>query len=137
MAVNLKGVFLTCKYAIPHLIGKKWHIVNISSVAGTVTFKGGGGYCASKFGLMALTDVLTQELKPHEVKGPYPLPRIDFDGVRRGETLRPQTRTSGGDRLANGFGSCRGHLQPNHHAAAGSAGNAEMTLKPKGLPALP
>src|SRR5690606_8986639 len=41
---------------------------NISSVAGTVTFPGGGGFGASKFGLMALSDVLTQELKPHEVK---------------------------------------------------------------------
>lgn len=68
MAVNLKGAFLACKYAIPHLIRQKGHIVNISSVAGTVTFPGGGGYCASKFGLMALSDVLTQELKPHEVK---------------------------------------------------------------------
>lgn len=68
MAVNLKGAFLACKYAIPHLLKQKGHIVNISSVAGTVTFPGGGGYCASKFGLMALSDVLTQELKPHEVK---------------------------------------------------------------------
>lgn len=68
MAVNLKGAFLACKYAIPHLIRQKGHIVNISSVAGTVTFPGGGGYCASKFGLMALSEVLTQELKPHEVR---------------------------------------------------------------------
>lgn len=66
--VNLKGVFLTCKYAIPHLIRSKGHIVNISSVAGTVTFPGGSGYCASKFGLQALSDVLTQELKKEEVK---------------------------------------------------------------------
>lgn len=69
MSVNLKGPYLTCKYAIPHFIKRKeGHIINISSVAGTVTFKGGGGYCASKFGLMALTDVLTQELKPHKVR---------------------------------------------------------------------
>jgi NADP-dependent 3-hydroxy acid dehydrogenase YdfG len=68
MDVNLKGVFLACKYAIPHLIQQKGHIVNISSVAGTVTFPGGGGYCASKFGLMALSDVLTQELKQKEVR---------------------------------------------------------------------
>lgn len=69
MSVNLKGPYLTCKYAVPHFIERKsGHIVNISSVAGTVTFKGGGGYCASKFGLMALTDVLTQELKPHKVR---------------------------------------------------------------------
>lgn len=68
MATNLKGPFLTCKYSIPHLIKTRGHIINISSVAGTVTFSGGGGYCASKFGLMALSDVLTQELKPHQVR---------------------------------------------------------------------
>jgi NADP-dependent 3-hydroxy acid dehydrogenase YdfG len=69
MAVNLKGTFLTTKYAVPHLISRKsGNIINISSVAGTVTFEGGGGYCTSKFGLMAFTDVLTQELKPHNIK---------------------------------------------------------------------
>jgi NAD(P)-dependent dehydrogenase (short-subunit alcohol dehydrogenase family) len=68
MNVNLKGAFLTCKYAIPHLKATEGHIVNISSVAGTEAFARGGGYCASKFGLMALTDALTQELKPHHVK---------------------------------------------------------------------
>lgn len=69
MNVNLKGVFLCTKYVSPHLIKQKHgHIINISSVAGTVTFPGGGGYCTSKFGLMAFTDILTQELKPHNVK---------------------------------------------------------------------
>lgn len=68
MNVNLKGAFLTCKYAIPHLKNTEGHIVNISSVAGTEAFARGGGYCASKFGLMALSDALTLELKPHHVK---------------------------------------------------------------------
>lgn len=68
MGVNLKGPFLASKFAIPHLVKTKGHIVNVSSVAGTVAFPGGGGYCASKFGLMALSDVLTQELKKDEVK---------------------------------------------------------------------
>ncbi|MBN6188542.1 SDR family oxidoreductase [Aneurinibacillus sp. BA2021] len=69
MNVNLKGVFLCTKYAVPHMIKQRsGHIVNISSVAGTVTFTGGGGYCTSKFGLMAFNDVLTQEMKPHNIK---------------------------------------------------------------------
>lgn len=68
MNVNLKGAFLTCKYAIPHLKQTEGHIVNISSVAGTEAFARGGGYCASKFGLMALSDALTLELKPFHVK---------------------------------------------------------------------
>lgn len=68
MNVNLKGAFLHCKYAIPHLKKTEGHIVNISSIAGTESFASGAGYCASKFGLMALTDALTLELKPYHVK---------------------------------------------------------------------
>jgi len=68
MAVNAKGPFLACKYAIPHLKKTEGHIINVSSVAGTEAFATGGGYCASKFALMALTDALTLELKPYHVK---------------------------------------------------------------------
>ncbi|WP_211227700.1 SDR family oxidoreductase [Shimazuella kribbensis] len=66
--VNSKGPFLTSKFSIPHLKETKGHIVNISSVAGTEAFARGGGYCASKFALMALSDALTQELKSHHVR---------------------------------------------------------------------
>jgi NAD(P)-dependent dehydrogenase (short-subunit alcohol dehydrogenase family) len=68
LEVNSKGPFLTSKYAIPHLKETKGHIVNISSGAGLNAFANGGGYCASKFALMALSDALTQELKPHHVR---------------------------------------------------------------------
>lgn len=68
MNVNLKGAFLHCKYAIPHLKKTEGHIVNISSIAGTEAFATGAGYCASKFGMMALTDALTLELKPYQIK---------------------------------------------------------------------
>lgn len=68
MNVNLKAAFLACKYAIPYLKQTQGHIVNISSVAGTEAFARGAGYCASKFGMMALSDALTQELKSHYVK---------------------------------------------------------------------
>lgn len=68
MQVNLKGCFLTAKYAIPHLKESKGHIVNISSIAGEVAMAGGGGYCASKAGLNMLSETLTLELKKHEVR---------------------------------------------------------------------
>lgn len=67
--VNLKGAFLCTKYVVPHLLTKKsGHIINISSVAGIEGFPTGTGYCASKFGLMGLTDSLLKELKPHGIK---------------------------------------------------------------------
>jgi len=68
MQVNLKGSFLTCKYAIPHLKQTKGHIVNISSIAGSVPFAGGGGYCTTKAGLNMLSEALAIELKKHEVR---------------------------------------------------------------------
>lgn len=69
LAVNLKGPFLCCKAALPAMIRQQsGHIINVSSVAGTTTFPGGAGYCASKWGLEALTQTLIQECKPHKIK---------------------------------------------------------------------
>jgi NAD(P)-dependent dehydrogenase (short-subunit alcohol dehydrogenase family) len=54
--VNLKGQFLCCKYAIPHMqaIGKG-AIVNISSVHSFATVNGVAPYAASKGGITSLT----------------------------------------------------------------------------------
>ncbi len=56
LAVNLKGVFLCSKYAIPHMqaVGKG-AIVNISSVHSHATVNGVAPYAASKGGITALT----------------------------------------------------------------------------------
>ncbi len=56
LGVNLKGQFLTAKYAIPHMqkVGKG-AIVNISSVHSFATVNGVAPYCASKGGITALT----------------------------------------------------------------------------------
>lgn len=69
MAVNLKGPFLWTKAVLPHMMERRdGHIIMISSVAGTTTFPEGAGYCASKWGLMALADTLRQEVKPYELR---------------------------------------------------------------------
>lgn len=56
MDINVKGVFLTCKYFLPQMIAQqKGSIINISSVAG---IRGGYNmavYCASKAALENLT----------------------------------------------------------------------------------
>jgi NAD(P)-dependent dehydrogenase (short-subunit alcohol dehydrogenase family) len=56
LSVNLKGVFLCSKYAIPHMqeVGKG-AIVNISSVHSHATVNGVAPYAASKGGITALT----------------------------------------------------------------------------------
>ena len=56
MSVNLKGVFLGTKYAIPEMRPSGGgSIINISSTAGLVGNQGGGAYGASKGGVRLFT----------------------------------------------------------------------------------
>ena len=55
LGVNLRGVFLFCKYAIPHMRGRAGAIVNISSVHAFVSYPGAAAYDASKAGILGLT----------------------------------------------------------------------------------
>jgi NAD(P)-dependent dehydrogenase (short-subunit alcohol dehydrogenase family) len=57
-SVNLKGVFLGCKYAIPAMRkGGGGAIVNIASVLGIVADPDLAAYCAAKGGVISLTRV--------------------------------------------------------------------------------
>jgi NAD(P)-dependent dehydrogenase (short-subunit alcohol dehydrogenase family) len=55
--VNLKGVFLCCKYCIPEMVkgGRGGVVVNVSSEAGIVGIKNQVVYNVSKSGVIALT----------------------------------------------------------------------------------
>ena len=55
ISVNLTGVFLMCRAAIPHLIQSKGNIVNAASTAGIMGLAYGGAYSASKGGVAAMT----------------------------------------------------------------------------------
>lgn len=67
--VNLKSVFLCIQAALPEMKRRqRGYIVNISSIAGKEGFAGGGAYCASKFGVMALTQTLLEEAKPFNIR---------------------------------------------------------------------
>jgi NAD(P)-dependent dehydrogenase (short-subunit alcohol dehydrogenase family) len=56
MAVNLKSVYLGCRYAIPHFRRQGGGvIVNTASVAGLVGVKDRAAYSASKMGVVGLT----------------------------------------------------------------------------------
>jgi NAD(P)-dependent dehydrogenase (short-subunit alcohol dehydrogenase family) len=62
MAVNVKGVFLGCKYAIPIMLaGGGGSIVNTASVAGMVGIVKRAVYCASKGAVIALTKQVAVE----------------------------------------------------------------------------
>lgn len=62
-AVNVKGVFLASRAAIPVMTeGGGGAIINISSIAGKRGYAGLGVYCASKFAVIGLTQAMAQEL---------------------------------------------------------------------------
>jgi NAD(P)-dependent dehydrogenase (short-subunit alcohol dehydrogenase family) len=69
MAVNLRGIFLCCKYAIPQMkIQEKGSIVNISSVTGKRPLTQRTPYAASKMGVIGLTRTLAAEVGKWKIR---------------------------------------------------------------------
>jgi (+)-trans-carveol dehydrogenase len=68
--VNLTGVWLTCKVAVPHIIagGRGGVVIVTASVAGHKPYATISHYVAAKHGLIGLTKTLAQELAPHGIR---------------------------------------------------------------------
>jgi len=66
--VNLVGTFAMSRMALPLLRRAGGTIVNISSDAGLLSMPTGSAYCASKFGVEALSDALRAEVRTQGVK---------------------------------------------------------------------
>lgn len=66
---NLKSVFLVSRAVAPGMIARRrGNIINISSLAGKNAFPNGGLYCASKWGLMGLSNCMAEELRVHGIR---------------------------------------------------------------------
>lgn len=66
---NLKGLLYVTRAVTPQMVERKsGHIVNIGSIAGKEVYPNGNVYCATKFGVDALTQGLRQELNPYEIR---------------------------------------------------------------------
>jgi 3-oxoacyl-[acyl-carrier protein] reductase len=67
---NLKGIFLFTKEVLPYMIENKSGgiIVNVSSGAGKSGFPNLSAYCASKFGVIGLTESVAKEVAGDNVK---------------------------------------------------------------------
>ena len=65
--VNLKGVFLCSKYAIPVMKGGG-SIINTASIAGLVAFGGIAAYCASKGGIVMLTKSMALDYAAKKIR---------------------------------------------------------------------
>ncbi len=66
--VNLKGVFLGCKYALPELMKHGGVIVSTSSLAGIQGFNQVAHYCASKHGIVGLTKSLAMDYAQYNIR---------------------------------------------------------------------
>lgn len=70
IAINLRGTFLTIKYAVPYLKKQGGSVIVTSSVNGTRTFSNTGAtaYSTSKAGQLAMAKMLAVELGHHKIR---------------------------------------------------------------------
>ena len=67
--VNLTGMFYVTRTVLPQMIEKNGgDIINISSSSGLRGTAGSAAYSASKFGVLGMTEALSQEVRRHNVR---------------------------------------------------------------------
>jgi 3-oxoacyl-[acyl-carrier protein] reductase len=65
---NLKGIFLCCQAVLPGMVEQKQgNIINISSIHGKIGDAKLAAHCASKFGVIGLTQALAKEVIEHNI----------------------------------------------------------------------
>ncbi len=106
MSINLDGVFLGMKHAIPHLRARAhlWpgggSVINISSIMGIIGAKHTAAYCAAKGGVRLLTKAAAIELAPAHIRVNSVHPGYIDTPLLRGGTEALNTRAAGsGDRF--------------------------------------
>ena len=66
---NLKGVFLSNQKALAAMIPRKrGTIINISSISGREARAYDAAYCASKFGIIGMSESLAEEVSQHNIR---------------------------------------------------------------------
>jgi len=69
LGINLKGVFLVSKHAVPYMMRQRGGaIVNTGSVNSIVGDLGDPAYCASKGGVALLTKAMALDYAPHGIR---------------------------------------------------------------------
>jgi 3-oxoacyl-[acyl-carrier protein] reductase len=67
--VNLLGMYYVTRSVLPQLIEKnRGDIINISSMSGLKGTAGSSAYSASKFGVLGMTEALSQEVRKHNIR---------------------------------------------------------------------
>jgi NAD(P)-dependent dehydrogenase (short-subunit alcohol dehydrogenase family) len=68
MAINVRSIFLTAKFAVPHLRRGGGAILNVGSVSSLVAQQGTPCYCASKGAVLMLTKSLALDYAPDKIR---------------------------------------------------------------------
>lgn len=97
LAVDLTGVFLVTREALPSLRLRRGYVVNVSSLAGKKGMPGSSAYCAAKHGLMGFTESLLREEKETGVRATAICPAyvatpmvLGHAEVSAGEMIQPE-----------------------------------------------
>ena len=94
-AINIRGVFIACKRAIPAMaVAGRGSIVNVASISGVPgpqKFPGFAAYCASKAAVISFTECLAVEVKDRGIRVNCVSPgSVDTPLLRQAsETLHP------------------------------------------------
>ena len=94
--VNLRGLFLFTRGAIPLLRETRGHIVSLASIAGTVPTPGLAAYGASKAAVISFTHSLNRELDADGVRalalcpGFVDTPMAAWSGISGEEMIQPE-----------------------------------------------
>ncbi len=96
LGVNLRGLLLVSREAIPHLKRSRGWIVNLASIAGTTPTPGLTVYGATKAAVIALTRSQNAELDAAGVRaialcpGFVDTPMAEWSGLEAGEMIQPE-----------------------------------------------
>lgn len=90
--VNLIGMYYVTRTVLPQLIGRNGgDIINISSMSGVKGTAGLSAYSASKFGVLGMTESLSQEVRKHNIRVFALTPSrviTDFSGMEEPENSK-------------------------------------------------
>lgn len=100
---NLKGTFLANRAVLPAMLRQGYgQIVNLSSTSGRKGLAFDAAYCASKFGVIGLTEALAAEVEHYGIKAHVLLPgAIDTGMWEQNGPLAPPPDIIGPERVAD------------------------------------